>query len=187
MILGFSTEENSSLKGDTALEYYVPVAETFLQRLFHKCPQVFNLDEGGPVISSMNNTQHIVGDIKHGSSGQNLGTGKPGESVKQAEAKTLLQMLPSALSVVLFPLWDSHRGCRRGQCTLGTVPLGSGAWFKLPSRSLLKIMLTRVPPAVGGISKCDQSFEASNLSNGEVVNGSSVDGSTWVGLGRGVR
>jgi hypothetical protein len=62
---------------------------------------------------------------------------------------------------------------------LGKLPLGSGAWFKLPSRSLLKIMLTRVPPpAVGRILKCDQSFEASNLSNSEIVNGSSEEGST---------
>jgi hypothetical protein len=34
------------------------------------------------------------------------------------------------------------------------------------------------PPAVGRILKCDQSFEASNLSNSEIVNGSSEEGST---------
>jgi len=130
-ILGFSTEEKSSLKGDTASEYYVPVAETFLQRLLHKYPHghVFNLDEGGPVISSMNDTQRTVRDVKHESSRQNLRTGKPRESAKQAEAKTLLQMLPGARSVVLFPLWDSHRE---------RWFAGSFAWTTLSTRVLTR-------------------------------------------------
>jgi signal transduction histidine kinase len=130
-ILGFSTEEKSSLKGDTASEYYVPVAETFLQRLLHKYPhgQVFNLDEGGLVIPSMNDAQCTEGDVKHGSSGQGLRTGKPRESVKQAEAKTLLQMLPSARSVVFFPLWDSHRE---------RWFAGSFAWTTLSTRVLTR-------------------------------------------------
>jgi signal transduction histidine kinase len=38
-----------------------------------------------------------------------LRTRKSRESAKQAEAKALLWMLPGARSVVLFPLWDSHR------------------------------------------------------------------------------
>jgi signal transduction histidine kinase len=130
-ILGFSTEEKSSLKEDTVSEYYVPVAEAFLQRLLHKYPhgQVFNLDEGGPVTSSMNDTQRTVGDVKHGSSGQNLRTGKLRESAKQAEAKTLLQMLPGARSVVLFPLWDSHRE---------RWFAGSFAWTTLSTRVLTR-------------------------------------------------
>lgn len=113
-ILGFSTEEKSSLEGDEALEHCVLVAEVFLQRLLHKYPhgQVFNLDEGGAVISSMNDTQRAVEHVekvKYGSSEKNFRTRKPRESANQAEAKTLLQMLPGARSVVLFPLWDSHR------------------------------------------------------------------------------
>jgi signal transduction histidine kinase len=113
-ILGVSTEEKSSLEGDVASEHYVPVAEAFLQRLLHKYPhgQVFNLDEGGAIISSTNDTQHTVGDdakAKYRTSEKNFRKGKPRESAKQAEAKTLLQMLPGARSVVLFPLWDSHR------------------------------------------------------------------------------
>lgn len=113
-ILGFSTGEKSSLEGDEASENYVPVAEAFLQSLLHKYPrgQVFNLGEGGPVISGINDTQRTVGDVakvETGSSEKILRTRKPRESAKQAEAKALLRMLPGARSVVLFPLWDSHR------------------------------------------------------------------------------
>jgi hypothetical protein len=64
-ILGFSTEENSSLEGDKASEQYAPVVEAFLYRLLYKYPhrQVFNLDKGSLVISSMNDIQHTVGDV----------------------------------------------------------------------------------------------------------------------------
>jgi signal transduction histidine kinase len=110
-ILGFSTAEKCSLEGDEASENYVPVAEAFLQRLLHKYPrgQVFNL---GPVISSTNDTRHTdadAGQAESRSSEKILRTGKPRESAKQTEAKALLQMLPGARTVVLFPLWDSHR------------------------------------------------------------------------------
>lgn len=110
-VLGVSTEEKSSLEGDVASEHYVPVAEAFLQRLLHKYPhgQVFNLDEGGPNISSTNDTQRTVGDGAKVKYKKNFRTGKRRERAKQAEAKTLLQMLPGARSVILFPLWDSHR------------------------------------------------------------------------------
>ncbi|RDL38283.1 Uncharacterized protein BP5553_02623 [Venustampulla echinocandica] len=83
-ILGFSTAGKCSLEGHEASENYVPVKEAFLQRLLRKYPhgQVFSLG----------------------------GTTKKGRgSAKQAEAVALLQMLPGARSVVLFPLWDSHR------------------------------------------------------------------------------
>ncbi|KAH9204266.1 hypothetical protein DL95DRAFT_529330 [Leptodontidium sp. 2 PMI_412] len=110
-ILGFSTEEKCSLEGEEASENYVPVTEAFLQRLLHKYPrgQVFNLD---PVIFSTNDTPHTDGDVAQAESRTSekiLRTGKPRESAKQTEAKALLQMLPGACSVVLFPLWDSHR------------------------------------------------------------------------------
>jgi signal transduction histidine kinase len=113
-ILGFSTEEKCSLEGDEAPQNYVPAAEAFLQRLLHKYPrgQVFNLGEGGPVISRMNDTRCAVGDVVQDESRsfeEILRTGKPRESSKQTEAKALLQMLPGARTVVLFPLWDSHR------------------------------------------------------------------------------
>jgi len=113
-ILGFSTEEKCSLERDEAPRNYVPVAEVFLQRLLHKYPrgQVFLLGEGDPVISRMNDTRGNVGDVAQDESRsveKNLQTGKPRESSKQTEAKGLLQMLPGALSVVIFPLWDSHR------------------------------------------------------------------------------
>lgn len=113
-ILGFSTAVKCSLEGDEASENYVPVAEAFLQKLLHKYPrgQVFNLGEGGPVVSSTNDTQLTVGDVaqaKSRCSEKILRTGRPRESVKQTEARALLQMLPGARSVVLFPLWDSHR------------------------------------------------------------------------------
>jgi signal transduction histidine kinase len=113
-ILGFSTEERCSLEGDEAPRNYVPVAEVFLQRLLHKYPrgQVFNFGEGGPVISRMNDTRRTVGDVPQDESRyfeENLRTGKPRGSWKQTEAKALLQMLPGARTVVLFPLWDSHR------------------------------------------------------------------------------
>ncbi|PVH70536.1 hypothetical protein DL98DRAFT_618851 [Cadophora sp. DSE1049] len=106
-ILWFSTEAKCSLEGDEASENYIPVAEAFLQRLLHRYPrgQVFNL---GAVISSTNDTRHTDGDESR-SSEEILRTGKPRESAKQTEAKALLQMLPSARSVVLFPLWNSHR------------------------------------------------------------------------------
>jgi signal transduction histidine kinase len=113
-ILGFSMGEKSSLEGDEASENYVPVAEAFLQSLLHKYPRghVFNLGEGGPFISSMDNTRRTVGDVarvESGSSEKILRRQKPRERAKQAEAKALLRMLPGARSVVLFPLWDSHR------------------------------------------------------------------------------
>jgi hypothetical protein len=113
-ILGFSTEEKCSLEGDEAPQNYVPVAEAFLQRLLHKYPrgQVFNLGEGGPVISRMNDTRRTVGDVVQDESRsfeKSLRAGKPRESSEQTEAKALLQMLPGARTVVLFPLWDSHR------------------------------------------------------------------------------
>jgi signal transduction histidine kinase len=110
-ILGFSTKEKCSLEGDEASENYVPVAEAFLQRLLHKYPrgQVFNL---GPFISSTNDTRHTDEDVARAesvSSEKILRTGRPRESAKRTEAKALLQMLPGARSVVLCPLWDSHR------------------------------------------------------------------------------
>ncbi|KAH8591930.1 hypothetical protein B0O99DRAFT_597767 [Bisporella sp. PMI_857] len=113
-ILGFSTAEKCSLEGDEVSENYVPVAEAFLQRLLHKYPrgQVFNLGEGGSVISSTNDTRRpdgYVAQAESRSSEKILRTGKPRESAKQTEAKALFQMLPGARSVVLFPLWDSHR------------------------------------------------------------------------------
>jgi hypothetical protein len=113
-ILGFSTEEKCSLEGDEAPQNYVPVAEAFLQRLLHKYPrgQVFNLGESGPVISRMHDTRRTVGDVAQDESisfEKDLRTGKPRGSLKQPEAKALLQMLPGARTVVLFPLWDSHR------------------------------------------------------------------------------
>ncbi|KAF3481560.1 uncharacterized protein GIQ15_04319 [Arthroderma uncinatum] len=96
-VLGFSIGGKSSLRGDEASEGYNPVAEAFLQKLLHKYPHghVFNLDEGDP----RKNDQVSQPRSR-----------KSRKSTKQAEAKALLQMLPGALSVVLFPLWDSHRG-----------------------------------------------------------------------------
>jgi signal transduction histidine kinase len=112
-VLGFSTEEKCSLEGDEAPQNYVPAAEAFLQRLLHKYPrgQVFNLGEGGPAISSMDDTRRTAGDVQdeYRSSEKNLRTGKPRESTKRTEAKALLRMLPGARTVILFPLWDSHR------------------------------------------------------------------------------
>jgi signal transduction histidine kinase len=113
-ILGFSTKEKCSLEGDEVPRNYVPVAEVFLQRLLHKYPrgQVFNLGEGGPVISRMNDTRRTVGDLAQNESRSfeaNSRTGKPRGSSKQTEAKALLQMLPGARTVALSPLWDSHR------------------------------------------------------------------------------
>jgi signal transduction histidine kinase len=130
-ILGFSTEEKCSLEGDEASENYVPVAEAFLQRLLHKYPrgQVFNL---GPVISSTNDTRYTDGDVAEAesrSSEKILRTRKPRESAKQTEAKALLQMLPGARSVVLFPLWDSHRE---------RWFAGSFAWTTRPTRVLTR-------------------------------------------------
>jgi signal transduction histidine kinase len=60
----------------------------------------------------MNDTRCTVGDVVQDESRsfeKILRTGKPRKSSKQAEAKALLQMLPGARTVVLFPLWDSHR------------------------------------------------------------------------------
>ncbi|OBT44393.1 hypothetical protein VE00_07055 [Pseudogymnoascus sp. WSF 3629] len=112
-ILGFSTAEKCSLEGDEASENYVPVKEAFLQRLLHRYPrgQVFNLGEAGPVISSKSDGGHTVGGVAvaaHKYSEKTLRR-KRRASAKQTDANALRQMLPGARSVVLFPLWDSHR------------------------------------------------------------------------------
>jgi hypothetical protein len=113
-ILGFSTAEKCSLRGDKAPEnYYVPIEEAFLHRLLHKYPrgQIFNLGRDGPVISIPSNTRRDGDAVQPEpiSSEKTRRTRKRRESAKQIEAKALRQMLPGARSVVLFPLWDSHR------------------------------------------------------------------------------
>lgn len=57
-ILGFSTAEKCSLRGDKAPENYVPIEEAFLYRLLYRYPrgQVFNLGRDGPVISIPSDT-----------------------------------------------------------------------------------------------------------------------------------
>jgi signal transduction histidine kinase len=113
-VLGFSTEEKSSLRRDKASENYDPVAEAFLQRLLQKYPHghVFNLGGEALATASTIDIRHTVHDTvpaESGSPDRILGTEKPRESTTQAELKALLHMLPGARSVVLFPLWDSHR------------------------------------------------------------------------------
>jgi signal transduction histidine kinase len=112
-ILGFSTAEKCSLRGDKAPENYVPIEEAFLHKLLHKYPrgQIFNLGRDGPVISIPSNTRRDRDAVQPEpiSSKKTRRTRKRRESAKQIEAKALRQMLPSACSVVLFPLWDSHR------------------------------------------------------------------------------
>ncbi|RFU26643.1 hypothetical protein B7463_g9706, partial [Scytalidium lignicola] len=133
-VLGFSTAEKCSLDGDKASENYVPVEEAFLQKLLQKYPrgQVFNLGEGSPTTSSTSNTGHTIGNIaqvKPRSSEKTSRSRKRRQSVRQAEAKALLQMLPGARSVVLFPLWDSHRD---------RWFAGSFAWATRPTRVLTR-------------------------------------------------
>ena len=112
-ILGFSTTEKCSLEGDEASENYVPVEEAFLQRLLHRYPrgQVFNLGEAGPVIPSKSDTGRTVGGVAEAAPEFSEKTlrRKRRASAKQTEANALRQMLPGARSIVLFPLWDSHR------------------------------------------------------------------------------
>ncbi|KFZ04532.1 hypothetical protein V502_10079, partial [Pseudogymnoascus sp. VKM F-4520 (FW-2644)] len=112
-ILGFSTAEKCSLEGDEASGSYVTFEEPFLQSLLHRYPrgQVFNLGDAGPVISSKSDTGHTVegvADAAHKYSEKTLRR-KRRASAKQTEANALRQILPGARSVVLFPLWDSHR------------------------------------------------------------------------------
>jgi signal transduction histidine kinase len=113
-ILGFSTEGKSSLEGDKASNNCVPIAEAFLQRLLHKYPhgQVFNFSNGDPVIPGTNDSHSAVRDITEATPKSSRDSGRTRElrqKDKQAETNALLQMLPGARSVVLFPLWDSHR------------------------------------------------------------------------------
>ncbi|KAH0562294.1 hypothetical protein GP486_003012 [Trichoglossum hirsutum] len=107
-VLGFSTEEKSSLEGDEASDSYVPIAEAFLQRLLHKYPhgQVFNFSKGDPVIPGADGSHSAAGDITQAAPKSSR---EPKQNDKQAETNALLQMLPGARSVVLFPLWNSHR------------------------------------------------------------------------------
>ncbi|KFY90738.1 hypothetical protein V500_04985, partial [Pseudogymnoascus sp. VKM F-4518 (FW-2643)] len=112
-ILGFSTAEKCSLEGDEASENYVPVEEAFLRRLLHRYPrgQIFSLGEASPVISSKSDTGQTVGGVAEATHKYSKKTlrRKRRASAKQTEANALRQMLPGARSVVLFPLWDSHR------------------------------------------------------------------------------
>ncbi|KIN05319.1 hypothetical protein OIDMADRAFT_177547 [Oidiodendron maius Zn] len=113
-ILGFSTAESCSLEGDDPSDSYVPVGEAFLQRLLYKYRRghVFNLSESYSTIPSTSDDRDPVGNValaQSRSSEKPLRTRIRRESAKETEAKALLRMLPGARSVVLFPLWDSHR------------------------------------------------------------------------------
>ena len=113
-ILGFSTAESCTLEGNDHSDSYVPVGEAFLQRLLYKYRHghVFNLSESYSAVPSTSDASHPVGSValaQSRSSEKPLHTRMRRESAKEIETKALLRMLPGARSVVLFPLWDSHR------------------------------------------------------------------------------
>ncbi|PGH06240.1 hypothetical protein AJ80_08209 [Polytolypa hystricis UAMH7299] len=122
-VLGFCTGEEYSLAGDGASEV-VPLTEAFLRKLLHRYPHghVFNTGERDRVISSMKDPRRTVGDetkVKSGSSKKRTRNRK--RTAEDAEAKTLLRMLPEACSIAFVPLWDSHRERWFAGCFVWTV------------------------------------------------------------------
>ncbi|KAH8882109.1 hypothetical protein GQ53DRAFT_464296 [Thozetella sp. PMI_491] len=109
-VLGLWTGEQCNLPGDEASEF-CPLTETFLQSLLRRYPHghVFNIDERGHVTSSISNPRHTLGDdIKiEAKSPKQARYFK--ETTEQAEARSILRMLPGARSVAFVPLWDFHK------------------------------------------------------------------------------
>ncbi|KAI9834533.1 MAG: hypothetical protein M1819_002909 [Sarea resinae] len=111
-ILGYSTNTRSSLNMHKASELHSTVSESFLRKLLKRYPhgKIFNLDADGTVSSSDDEGAKFL----HIPVAEKVGvtpTRKTKRKAlsKEAEFKTILEILPGARSIAFFPLWDSHK------------------------------------------------------------------------------
>lgn len=108
-ILGFSTRTRSSLRSHESSGEQRSFAETFLHLLLKKYPhgKIFNFENDGSVSSSDSeptSKRHLSPTSDRNE--RRKMTKKKNRISREAEAASILAVLPGARSVAWFPLWD---------------------------------------------------------------------------------
>ncbi|KAL5337425.1 hypothetical protein BJX70DRAFT_369861 [Aspergillus crustosus] len=118
-ILGFSTSATSSI--DDKSREGLAFREVLLKALLRRYPQgkIFNFSEGGSVSSDESSDGPWKSSLEGGDSSQiatDLMSGRGGKSRKRTRCVTLkedgdvlIRLFPGARSIILLPIWDSHR------------------------------------------------------------------------------
>jgi signal transduction histidine kinase len=133
-VLGFSTRQRSTLRGHAVSEEHQRMPEAVLRKLLKRYPhgKVFNFDEEGSLSSSESDNKASL-TPKDAQSSPNTRTesiARRNRISREAEAKTILSVLPGARSVFWFPLWDQNRERWFS---------GSLIWSTCPTRTLCPV------------------------------------------------
>ena len=115
-VLGFATSDVSSINNDTPQSSHLSLEENQLKALLKRYPRgkVMNFDERGAV-SAESSEEELLRTIaqdrldiaQDGNSPAQRSQGRRGR--READGKTICQILPGARSVALFGIFDSHR------------------------------------------------------------------------------
>ncbi|ORY60866.1 uncharacterized protein BCR38DRAFT_496783 [Pseudomassariella vexata] len=123
-VFGFSTSDRSSIDDGTST-YQVSIPEKFLRMLLRRYPlgKIFNFDKNGDVQSGDSEEEQTISTWKRSNEGTaSLSAATSGQN----EGKYIVTIFPGARSVVLVPLWDSHKE---------RWFAGAFIWTKTPART----------------------------------------------------
>lgn len=127
-VFGFSTSQNSSIDKGLPNASRVGLTEKFLTTLLRRYPlgRIFNFDEDGAIQSTDSEGENVIGStdplmqdsIRAGRKSRTRPT-------RESEARIIISSFPGSRSVVLVPVWDSHKE---------RWFAGAFVWTKTPTR-----------------------------------------------------
>ena len=108
-VMGYSTRSRSSLKNHSDSEWLGAFPEKLLRVFAKRYPhgKVFNFEDDGSISAS--DVENQASDSQHQSEQSSEIEARKAKKrmTRQAEAATILKIIPGARSVGWFPLWDS--------------------------------------------------------------------------------
>lgn len=122
-ILGFATSHDSSVNGELLGDTKIALSESFVGGLLRRYPggKIFNFGEDGSISSGDTSD----GVFKSFTARGNKKFKKTRKSVMRQDAMALLNLAPESRSIVLWPVWDSHKS---------RWYAGALAWTRVPQR-----------------------------------------------------